>query len=263
VCYRCSKKGHPASACSVNPPINSDDKKSSRSSSKSSSRLGKIQKSFKAMGKALAQIGKGADSNNDSFGDQSHAQLVKDPWSVFLFATKSQSIRNQLLLDNHSSVHIMCNPEFVTNIQNADHTMQLKSNGGSLLINKIADFDGFETETWFLRDAMTNVLLFALVRAEYEISYEGEALIVHCVANDFSDMVFIPHKSGLHVYDPDDPRDLANYTFMETVESNMALFTKKQIHNAGLARNLQAGLAFPFNSDMKWALQSNLIKDSP
>ncbi len=65
------------------------------------------------------------------------------------------------------------------------------------------------------------------------------------------------------MYNPDDPRGLASYSFMETVESNMALFTKKQIHGANLVRNLQAGLAFPSNPDMKWAIQSNLIKDCP
>ncbi len=76
-------------------------------------------------------------------------------------------------------------------------------------------------------------------------------------------MVFKPHKSGLHVYDPDNLRGLASYSFMETVESNMASFTKRQILGANLARNLQAGLAFPSNQDMKWAIQSNLIKDCP
>jgi hypothetical protein len=50
---------------------------------------------------------------------------------------------------------------------------------------------------------------------------------------------------------------------METVESNMALFTKRQIHSANQVRNLQAGLAFPSDSDMTWALQSNMIKDCP
>ena len=50
---------------------------------------------------------------------------------------------------------------------------------------------------------------------------------------------------------------------METVESNMALFTKRQIHRANLACNLQSGLEFPSNQDMKWAIQSNLIKDFP
>ncbi len=43
----------------------------------------------------------------------------------------------------------------------------------------------------------------------------------------------------------------------------MSLFTKRQIHGANLVRNLQAGLAFPCNADMKWAIQLNLIKDCP
>jgi hypothetical protein len=42
-------------------------------------------------------------------------------------------------------------------------------------------------------------------------------------AKGYSDMVFKPYyKSGLHMYNPDDPRGLASYSFMETVESNMA-----------------------------------------
>ena len=73
---------------------------------------------------------------------------------------------------------------------------------------------------------MTNILLFALVRAEYNISYDGEAYIVHRSDNGYNDMVFIPHSSGLHVYNADDPRGLPSYSFFETVESNMASFTK-------------------------------------
>ena len=118
------------------------------------------------MGKALAQIGKGANSDKDSFGDQSHALLAvsdaRDTRSGYLFAVKSQSIRQQLLLDNQSSVHIMCNPAFVTNIREAGHTMTLKSNEGTLTINKIADFEGFDKEVWFSTKAMTNILSFAL-----------------------------------------------------------------------------------------------------
>ena len=47
--------------------------------------------------------------------------------------------------------------------------MALKSNGGRLPVNKVANFEGFETETWFLRHAMTNILSFSLVRKEYMI----------------------------------------------------------------------------------------------
>ena len=45
----------------------------------------------------------------------------------------------------------------------------LKSNGGKLLISHVADFEGFKIETWFLRDAMTNILSFSLVKSEYMI----------------------------------------------------------------------------------------------
>ena len=50
---------------------------------------------------------------------------------------------------------------------------------------------------------------------------------------------------------------------METVESNKALFTQRQLDGAEKVRNLQAGLAFPSDRDMMWALQSHMIKDCP
>ena len=98
---------------------------------------------------------------------------------------------------------------------------------------------------------MTNILSFLLVKSEYKITYDGEDFIIHWAAKGYPDMVFKPHKSGLHVYDPDNSRGLACYSFMETVDSNKALLTKRQIHGANLACNLQADLAFLSNQDMK------------
>ena len=157
----------------------------------------------------------------------------------------------------------MCNLKFVSNIWSSDSPMVLKGNGGTLPINEVANFEGFETETWFSRNVMTNILSFLLVKSEYNITYDGDAFIIHRAAKGFHDMVFKPHASGLHVYEPKDARRLASYSFIETVESNMALFTKRQIHSVNQVCNLQTGLAFPSDSDMTWALESNMIKDCP
>jgi hypothetical protein len=103
---------------------------------------------MKTMGKAMTQLGETANFDNDLFEEQLHAQLgivsVKDarsePQSGYLFATRALLLRNHLLLDNQSSAHIMCNPNFVDNIWEASQQMVLKSNGSKLSINEVANF---------------------------------------------------------------------------------------------------------------------------
>ncbi len=172
-CYRCGKKGHPASACSVKP-LSNNDNKSICSSKLASNAMAAIQKSMKTMGKAMTQISEIADFDDELFEEQLPAQLgvvsVEDarsePRSGYAFTTSALLLRNYLLLDNQSSVHIICNRDFVNNIRELSQLMILKSNGGSLPINEVANFEGFKRETWFLRNAMTNIPSFSLIKSE-------------------------------------------------------------------------------------------------
>ncbi len=72
---------------------------------------------------------------------------------------------------------------------------------------------------------MTNILSFSLVKSKCNITYDGDAFIIHWAAKGYSDMVLKPHKCGLHVYDPDDPRGC--YSFMETVEKDVIEILKQ------------------------------------
>ncbi len=111
-CYRCGKKGHPASACSVKALSNNDDKLI-HSSKSASNAMAAIQKSMKTMGKVMTQISKIANFDNELFEEQLHAQLgvvsVKaarsEPWSGYAFATRTLLLRNHLLLDKVISAH--------------------------------------------------------------------------------------------------------------------------------------------------------------
>jgi hypothetical protein len=228
--------------------VPADEKKSTKpasfsksaSSKASSKEVGKrlflINNAFKTMVKALSQVHKeiGTLADDESFEEQSHAQIgmVMCGKISYSFATGKFSMRNHLLLDNQSLVHMFCNPQFVSNVRSAERTLKLTSNGGNLPILEVADFDGFNKEVWYLEDAITNILSLSLVKHEYSISYDGEDLIIHQAKHGYADMVLKPHPSGLHVYDPDDPWGHASHSFVETVEENKAMFTKHQIVNA-------------------------------
>ncbi len=286
MCFRCRKLGHPKAACKAKP-VEDDNVSTKSSKSTKSTKSGKsasprkdkvmsaLSKGFKTMGKAMSQIHQEGDYDfSDNESEQSHAQICNVSAYLFMnetdlrqgsnaFASNRLKMSDTLLLDNQSSVHVFCNPEYVSNIRKAAWKMQLRSNGGNMLINEIATYKGFDEAVWFLTTAMTNILSFARVKREYRITYEGDDFITHRRSNGFSDMVFKPHPSGLRIHDPCDKRGLASFCFLETVDENKAMFTNKQIASADKARNLHAGLAFLSMSDYKWALQANLLQDCP
>ena len=143
--------------------------------------LSLINNAFKTMGKALSQVHKeiGTLADDESFEEQSHAQIgmVMCSKTSYSFATGKFSMRNHLLLDNQSLVHVFCNSQFVSNVRSAERQLKLSCNGGNLPISEVADFDGFNKEVWYSEDAITNILSLSLVKHEY--SYDGEDFIIH------------------------------------------------------------------------------------
>jgi hypothetical protein len=226
-----------------------------------------MNKTLKTFGKALSQVSEVVDNLSDdaSIGAQSHAQVGRIGLGNrgYAFASRSLSLRDYVLLDNQSLVHVFCNPELVGNVRKAVRDLELESNGGKLPISSIANVDGFEKPVWFSEDAMTNILSLSQVKQEYDVSYDGDDFIIHRAKLGYPDMVFKPHSSGLHVLDVNDSRSQASYSFVETVAENMKLFTKRQIASAQQAHNLQAGLGFPSVQDYKWIVKANMLKDCP
>jgi hypothetical protein len=139
--------------------------------------------------------------------------------------------------------------------------MTLTSNGGLMSVNKIADIGNNKPPIWFSKNAIANILSLKDAIPRYRVTYDSNDMqfIIHCNERGLSNMLFKMHSSGLHYYDP--LRE--EFTFVNTVSENKGAFTKQQIASADKARDLCASLAYPSDTDYKWILKSNQIKDCP
>ena len=81
--------------------------------------------------------------------------------------------------------------------------------------------------------------------------------IIHRKPEGKLNMQFRMHEKVLHYFDP---RDKA-FTFFNTFYKNMKYFTKRQIMDGEVARQLYKTLIYPSTKDFRWAIQSHQIKN--
>jgi hypothetical protein len=99
------------------------------------------------------------------------------------------------------------------------------------------------------------------MKKQYRVTYNSleETFLVHREAAGLPNLLFKEHGNGLHFFD----QRQADFAFVKMVESNMRLYSKRQVAHANKARSLYASLGFPSQKDFMWILRSNQIRDSP
>jgi hypothetical protein len=140
--------------------------------------------------------------------------------------------------------------------------MQLKSNGGTMVVTRKAMMEGYNKPVWFSTQAITNIIALRNLINQYRVTYDSDDLmcVVHRESDSKPNMEFNMHKSGLHYYGP---RKEHHMTFVNTVSEKKTGFTKRKIKCAEIAQNLYKTLSYPSMKDFKWVIWSNQIKDCP
>jgi hypothetical protein len=110
------------------------------------------------------------DSNKLSIDEkQSHLQfnnnlskLAKSHARISLKQSKGKlhvlNLRKVVLLDNQSTMSLICHKRLITNIRKANKNMMLMINCGSMSVDKIADIGENQTPVWFSENAIANIL---------------------------------------------------------------------------------------------------------
>ena len=289
-CYRCNKKGHPAHACNKKGKTSNeeDDEKSTANSVK------QLAKSMKTINKRLTTINtqlgdlqsdnassisasdeegslnvQFAELGSEQFQFTQIESLRFEPAIERLFKQSASSrpkdldLRKVLLIDSQSTVDLFCDPSLCTEVYKTSGSMRLNSNGGNMRISQKAKVKGYFRDVWFDVRAITNIVALANVQQQYRVTYDswsGGDFIVHRECDGKPDMLFRRHTSGLHYHDP---RDQEQFTFISTVEDNKKQFTKRQVQQADVAKNLYSKLQFPSWRDFKWIVAAGMVRNSP
>jgi hypothetical protein len=140
--------------------------------------------------------------------------------------------------------------------------LQNEISQGELSAIRKATMPGYNKDAWLSTKANTNIIALSNLIQKYRVTYDSDdkMFVVHRESQGKPNMEFRMHECGLHYYDPRNEKHLA---FVNTVSENKEGFTKRQIKNSELARNLYKTLSYPSMKDFKWAIQSNQIKDCP
>ena len=83
----------------------------------------------------------------------------------------------------------------------------------------------------------------------YRVTYDSEvdtSFVVHRSADGLPDLLFEMHPCGLHVCYP---TKMGEFRFIQTVEENMKMFSKRQVAGAIRGRNLYNKLIYPSTAD--------------
>jgi hypothetical protein len=156
-----------------------------------------------------------------------------------------------LLLDNQLTFDLCCNKMFASKIFKTENAPSMTSNGGGLKITKKCKVPGYKYLVWYSKKAITNIICLKKVIKCYWATYDSKldtTFVVHRSAFGLPDLLFEMHPCGLHMCYP---KRVGGFEFVQTVEDNMKLFTKRQIAGAVQARDLYKKLIYPSTADYR------------
>jgi hypothetical protein len=152
---------------------------------------------------------------------------------------------------------LCCNKTFASKMIKAENALLMMSNGGGLQITKKrkqrkkCKTPGYKYLVWYSKKAIMNIICLKNLIKCYRVTYDNEMDTTSCVPSQafgLPDLLFEMHPCGVHICYP---KKMGEFGFVQTVEDNMKLFSKRQIAGVVQAGDLYEKLIYPSTSDFR------------
>ena len=177
-----------------------------------------------------------------------------------------------ILLDTLASHSLFKDSSLVSNISTGPTVLELHTQAGLFSTNQTARFDGLPgcpLDIWYSSRAVANVLALRDVTPHCRVTMDTDtdnSLSVHCPSGPILKFGVLPN--GLYgisasALDSKLTTSVIGYTLLQTVSSQKALFTKREIQAADRARTLSRLLGRPSTADFEHAITNNHLRNCP
>ena len=114
-------------------------------------------------------------------------------------------VKTFILLDNQSTLYIICNKKLTSKINKSDKKISVQGNGLTIAIKYKARMPGKNYGTWYSKDEISNIISLKNMIRQYRVTYDryDQTFVMHQEASALPHMEFSMHKSGLHVFYPE------------------------------------------------------------
>ena len=171
--------------------------------------------------------------------------------------------KSWLLLDNQSTVDVICNPELLVDIHEVNELMQIKCGTGCRSTSQKGLLPGYG-QVWYCPEFIANILSFANVASRYRVTYDNEESDRFVVwKEDGTERVFERSESGLYYYETAVAPLEAVVLLVKTVAQNKTGYTNLQVSRATLARKLQTSIGRPSTRRLIHIVNNNLLPNCP
>ena len=196
------------------------------------------------------------NSNNNNSGQQGNAE----GWSRFLFSQSKATVpRSWILLDNQSTVDVVCNKALLENVRPVGRRMYIHCNAGTRWTEQQGDLPGYGP-VWYCPQAIANILSLHNVSHRWRVTYDswsGNGFVV--AKDDGSTIKYCPSTDGLHYYET----NLHGTALVTTVHDKKSRYTNDEYTRATRARSLQIRIGRPSTKEFLHIVATNLLHNCP
>ena len=169
--------------------------------------------------------------------------------------------KNWLLLDNQSTVHVICNPDMLSGIHKINRSMYIHCNAGVTSTNLVGELSGVGL-VWYHSEGIANIISLSKIRRTNRVTFDSHDDNVFRLYNKDGTTYRGFQESDHGLYYSNLKEQAVVMTAVETVEENKKKFSLLDRKRAKRARELQDILNIT-TKEMLSVIDNNHIPNCP